>query len=66
METVTYEGVRVVRRTEAALLIDFGENEEWIPLSQVDGDSEIDSASAEDDEGEITITAWIAVEKGLE
>lgn len=45
----------IVKRGEKALLVDFGDREEWIPLSLVE---------AEDKET-ITIPEWKAEELGL-
>jgi len=52
-----------IKGTEKALLIRFetGE-EEWIPQSQIDDDSEV---YAEGDEGTLIIPEWIATERGL-
>ncbi len=45
----------ILRETDMAVLVDFGEVEEWIPKSQI----------AEIEDGLITLYEWIAIEKGL-
>lgn len=53
---------RIIRASDKAILCDFGDKEEWIPLSQVSDDSEI---WCEGDEGVIIVSRWIAKQKGL-
>lgn len=55
-------GCFIKRETDKAILCDFGDKECWIPLSQVDDDSEIWQAG---EEGTIIVSEWIAKEKGL-
>lgn len=65
-ETYTLEDVTVKRVTEKALLVSFTNDEgkvieEWIPKSQV---KETDCL-ADGDEGYVTMTSWIAKQKGF-
>ena len=64
-EMNTYEITgRVVRTTERAALIDIDEHgEEWIPFSQMEV---YDPDMERDDEVTVTITEWIAQQKGLD
>ena len=58
------EDVTCIKATEKALLItspDLGDDEEWVPLSQVSDDSEV---MDEGDEGTLIVTNWIAEQKG--
>ena len=55
------EGVVAIRQTAAALLIDLGEDEIWIPQSQIDDDSEV---WQQGDEGDLVVSAWFARQKG--
>lgn len=52
----------IVRETDAALLVRFAGGEEWIPLSQV---ADPDDYSVGDRDGVISVTQWIAEQKGL-
>lgn len=56
--------VTVLFDTGQALLCYFNEldTEEWIPQSQIDDDSEVYEAG---DEGIITISEWIAIQRHL-
>lgn len=58
--------VKVLRNSGKALLVEdeFGE-ESWVPLSQIEA-GEIDEDSEAGDEGEMTVSDWIAGEKGWE
>jgi len=49
--------------TAKAILVVIEDEEYWIPISQVDDDSEV---FMKDDEGTLIITDWIAKEKGLD
>lgn len=60
--TVRLEGVRAIKETDAALLCDIDGSEEWIPKSQIDRDSEVQS---EDDYGDLVVSRWIAERRGL-
>ena len=54
----------IINGSEKALLIRFGEDcEHWIPLSQV---ADPDDYQVGDLDGTISVTEWIAKEKGLE
>lgn len=54
----------ILRETDKALLVRFEDGEEhWIPLSQI---ADSDDYSEGDVNGTISITEWIANEKGLE
>lgn len=48
--------------TEAAILVDLGDEDMWIPKSQISPDSDVQKKG---DEGTLLITEWIAKEKGL-
>ena len=62
-DTVTFEDVRCTKATAKALLVSIdGDPPIWIPLSQVNEDSEVFS---EGDEGKLVVTRWIAEQKGL-
>lgn len=54
---------KILRETDKALQIRFESGEEhWIPLSQI---ADADDYSEGDTNGSISITEWIANEKGL-
>jgi len=63
-EPVRINDVICIRATDKALLCVIGDDEHWIPLSQVHDDSEVynDTSASE---GTLTITAWIAEQKKL-
>jgi len=69
-ETVVFE-VEVRRASEKALLCSFmdptGERgpEFWIPRSQISADSEVPSDATGGEIGPLTISKWIAEQKGL-
>jgi hypothetical protein len=53
----------VLRETERALLVRLSDGEEvWLPLNQI---ADPDDYQVGDRDGEISITAWLAREKGL-
>ena len=55
--------VKILKATEKALLCRFGEQEEWIPKSQiVDAGTEVASVG---DEGPLVIPRWLAKAKKL-
>ncbi len=59
---IVYEGVTVVRETEKSLLVNFGgEENHWVPKSQLSGDSDVTESG---DSGSLIVTKWIANEKG--
>ena len=49
--------------TERAILCVIGDDEHWIPKSQIEPDSEVQGLK---DEGTLVISAWIAREKNLD
>lgn len=64
-ETVTLENVRCIVSTGKAALCTGGPlsaREVWIPISQIDEDSEVYHKG---DVGKLIITLWIAREKNL-
>lgn len=62
-EPVECEGCVAVHETDHALLVRTIEGDEvWIPLSQIDDDSEV---FAEGTEGTLVIPAWLAEDRGL-
>tara|TARA_R110000824_G_scaffold40580_1_gene121528 strand:+ start:221 stop:502 length:282 start_codon:yes stop_codon:yes gene_type:complete len=58
-----FECSQVERETEKALLCTIQGKDVWIPKSQLSKESEV---SSEGESGIITISEWIAGEKGLE
>jgi hypothetical protein len=60
--TVTFEDVEVLIQTEKALLCLIDEEEHWIPLSQIDEDSEVYKMGTK---GLLIIPRWLAKKKGL-
>lgn len=52
----------VVRETEKALLLRFGSEEAWLPLSQIKSREENDEGSG----GVVDVKQWLVIEKGLE
>ena len=61
-ETAEFENVKAIKETDLALLCEIDGEEYWIPKSQIDDESEV---YAEDHEGTLVVTEWIAKEKGL-
>ena len=61
-EPFTVANVVCKKDTEKAILVEIDGEEHWIPLSQIDDDSEV---YQEGDEGVLVISHWIAVQKGL-
>ena len=57
-----FDDVEVIKATEKAILCRIDGKDHWIPLSQVDDDSE---CWEEGHEGELVISQWCAEEKGL-
>lgn len=60
--TVSLRDVVCKKETDAALLCIINGEEVWIPKSQVSDDSEV---YAEDHEGTLVISEWIANQRGL-
>lgn len=56
-ELYTLRNADIKRETAKAILVEVNGEDVWIPLSQV--------TDRDDDAGTITMTAWIAKEKGL-
>jgi hypothetical protein len=52
---------RAVKETDAAILVDTGDEETWIPKSQIIGGD----VHEEGDEGTMVIPEWLAIERGL-
>lgn len=62
-DTVTFEKCKVLRETNAALLVRMDDGSEvWFPKSQIHDDSEVYKAGTD---GKLVVTAWIAEQKGL-
>lgn len=55
--------VEIIKETENAFLIDFGDEMEWIPKSQI---ADAEDYAEGDKDIEIGITPFIAREKGIE
>lgn len=53
---------RIVRETDAAFLIEIDGERHWIPKSQVSGS---DRLSEGDEDVTVSVTEWIADQKGL-
>lgn len=51
---------RKVRETDNAILCDFGDKEEWIPLSQIE-----EMEFNKHNDGSIKVAEWLANKKGL-
>lgn len=60
--TVTIRDALVKVKTQKAILVDVDGEDYWIPLSQVDEESEVFEKG---DQGDLIITEWIAQQKGL-
>lgn len=61
-EMVEIKNVECLKETGAAILCKIGEDEVWIPRSQLGDDSHVNE---EGDVGTLEITEWIAIEKNL-
>jgi hypothetical protein len=59
---VEFADVKCKASTDKACLCDIDGEEVWIPLSQIDEDSEVWDY---EDEGTLVITRWIAEQRGL-
>lgn len=59
---VEFEKVKVTKETDKALLCVIEGKEVWMPKSQIHEDSKV---FKEGDEGTLTVSEWIATEKGL-
>jgi len=62
--TVSFENVICERQTAQAILVYLPDREEpvWIPQSQIDDTSEV---WKEGQQGDLVVSEWIAVQKGL-
>jgi len=57
--------VTLKRKTDAAILVEDEDGEEvWIPISQLDDDTEIWEDSEIGEEGKLVIPEWLATKKG--
>lgn len=66
-ETCDYECEMVVApRNKDAMLVLIDDEKYWFPYSQICDSSEINKDSDKGEEGTITVSEWIAVQKGLE
>lgn len=61
-ETVDFENVDCQHSTDKAILCVIDGQKYWIPLSQIAVESEVKTVG---DFGTLTITEWIAQQKGL-
>ena len=61
-EPVTFEKSQAVAESTKALLCIIDDEEYWIPKSQIHEDSEVSEVG---DEGDLIISEWLAIEKGL-
>ena len=61
IETFELEDVKAVRETSKAILVDWQHGEDWIPKSQIQFDSEVNSLG---DVGTLIISEWFATQKG--
>ncbi len=62
--TVQFHNVVCKKATEKALLCEIEGEEHWIPVSQIDDDSEVFDDN-NNDRGTLVVTEWIAQQKGL-
>jgi hypothetical protein len=60
--TVRLTGVRFIVETDNAILIGYGNEQEWIPFSQVE---EIQRHPTDWSKNSIEMSEWIAEQKGL-
>lgn len=61
-EYVEFEDVTVKAETDKAILCVIGEDEHWVPKSQLSEDSEV---YAKGTEGKLVVSEWLAKTKGL-
>lgn len=59
---VRFEGARGIKATAKALLCEIDGDEQWVPQSQIDDDSEV---YEEGGEGALIVSEWWATEAGL-
>lgn len=56
------EGVTVKKVTDKAMLLAFDDEEHWIPISQISDPNDYEEG---DEDVSISITEWIAGQKGI-
>ena len=61
-EYVVFYDVKATRDAGSAMLVEIDAEEYWIPYSQIHDNSEVQE---EGDEGELIVTEWLAIKKGL-
>jgi hypothetical protein len=54
------------KRAASLLVVDGKDREVFVPLSQIQDDSEIYEASEVGDEGNLVVPAWLAIREGWE
>jgi hypothetical protein len=59
------ETVKVVRKTDKAVLVEYETVDAWIPYSQILDDSEIYETCVPGEEGVLALPEWLAEQKGL-
>ena len=57
--------VEVIKMHDQSMLVEYEGEQEWIPYSLIEDESEITEFSEEGDEGELVIPRWKAEELGL-
>lgn len=60
------EDCRVIRTTDAAILIEYEGEELWCPRSQVSEGDKYEAGDGENDGVTISITTWLARKHGIE
>ena len=63
MSRVYFDDVTCVAESDRSILVEIGDEQVWLPKSQVDEDSEV---FKKDDEGRLVVTKWIAQERELQ
>ncbi len=56
----------VLRATEKAILVRYDDEEIWLPKSQIVDPADPDTIQAGSEERTISITEWLAKQKGIE
>lgn len=57
--------VTLLTKTDRAILVkDEYDNKVWIPISQIDSDSEISENSKKDEQGDLIVPEWLAEQRG--
>lgn len=62
-DRVYFDDVTCVAESERAIRVLIDEREHWIPITQIDDESEV---KVEGDEGRLIVTRWIAEQRELE